>query len=235
MTKEKIPRNNINIDIININDNIIKYQKKQSIKKYLNNKTQSNSETELIKENFILNAFTNKSLKKDKIKFINDKKINTNNNINNNDMKKINVKEMKEKYHNLLRGKKFTHGSYDTTNRLHLLKKFRALNNPLGNISNNIINNTITNTINSHKYKRSPLTKNNILSPNERNQNILKNYNKTPIKNKINKNNKDNIMENNNINNINNKDIVGNKYQYISNKKNKQLDINNKKMKFVKK
>ena len=123
LTKEKIPRNNINIDIININDNIIKYQKKQSIKKYLNNKTQSNSETELIKENFILNAFTNKSLKKDKIKFINDKKINTNNNINNNDMKKINVKEMKEKYHNLLRGKKFTHGSYDTTNRLHLLKK----------------------------------------------------------------------------------------------------------------
>ena len=242
LTKEKnqgTNGTNIELDIINIDDNIINYHKKKSIKKYLNNKTQTNSEAELIKENIIFNTFTSKSLKKDKIKNINDKKIDNNNfiNINNNDMKKINVKEMKEKYHKLLRGKKFTHGSYDTANRLHLLRKFRVLNNPLvnlGNISNNIINNTINNTINSNKFKRSPLTKKNILSPMEKNRYILNNYNKTPFKNKTNKSNKNNIPENNNINN--NNDILVNKYHYITNKKiNKLLDINNKKMKYVKK
>ena len=131
--------------------------------------------------------------------------------------------EMKEKYHKLLRGNKFTHGSYDTTNRLHLLKKFRGLNNVMGTITN-----SINNTINSNKNKRSPMTKKNILSPSERIQNTLGNYIKTPIKNKFNITNKETSIENNNNNN------AGNKFHLIG-KKNKQLDTNNKKMKFIKK
>ena len=34
---------------------------------------------------------------------------------------------MKEKYHKLLKGNKFTHGSYDTTNRLYLFKKTKRV------------------------------------------------------------------------------------------------------------
>ena len=230
LTKEKIPGTNIEIDIINIEDNIVKYHKK-SIKKVLNNKTQSNSEAELIRDinhkNNALNTFTSKSLKKDKFKSNNDKKMNNNDsNINsnniNNEMKKINVKEMKEKYHKLLRGNKFTHGSYDTANRLHLLKKFRGLNNVMGNMANSI-NNTIT----SNKNKRSPLTKKNIMSPSERIQNTMGNNIKTPIKNKFNITNKETLIENNNGN-------TGNKFHLIG-KKSKQFDTNNKKMKFIKK
>ena len=225
LTKEKIGAN-IEIDIINIEENIFKYKKK-SIKKFINNKTQSNSEAELVKENNknFLNGFTSKSLKKDKTKNNNDKKETNDTNANNNNgLKKINVKEMKEKYHKLLRGNKFTHGSYDTTNRLHILKKFRGLNNIVGTITNSN-NNTIT----SNKNKRSPLTKKSILSPGERIQNTIGNYIKTPIKNNLNINNKDTSTENNNNNNVG-----GNKFHLI-NKKIKQLDTNNKKMKFIKK
>ena len=232
LTKEKIPGTNIEIDIINIEDNFVKYHKK-SIKKFLNNKTQSNSEAELIKDmnnkNNGLNSFTSKSLKKNIYTNKNDKKINNNdsniNKINNNEIKKINVKEMKEKYHKLLRGNKFTHGSYDTTNRLHLFKKFRGLNNVMGTVTNSI-NSTITS---SNKNKRSPLTKKSILSPSDRVQNTVGNYIKTPNKNKYNLNNKETSIENNN-NNV----ISGNKFHLI-NKKNKQIDTNNKKMKFIRK
>ena len=184
LPKDKITSTNIEIDIININENnIVRYNKK-SIKKYLNNKTQSNSEAELIKDinnknkNTLINTLTSKSLKKDKIN-------KNNNDINITDMKKINVKEMKEKYHNILRGNKFTHGSYDTTNRLHLFKKFRGLNNALSNI-----NNSNNNTITSNKNKRSPLTKKIVLSPSKNIHNNLSNFTKTPIKNKFNINNK---------------------------------------------
>ena len=236
ITKDKLTGTNIEIDIINIEENNIAKYHKKSIKKYLNNKTQSNSEAELIKDmtnknskNTLGNTCTSKSLKKDKVnKNNNEKKIDNNNNndINNNngnEMKKINVKEMKEKYHKLLRGNKFTHGSYDTTNRLHLLKKFRGLNNGISNTSN-INNNTIT----SNKNKRSPLTKKGVLSPSKNITNNLSNYIKTPIKSTFNINNKEISIENSNNNNI------GGKLQIIG-IKNKQLDTNNKKMKFVKK
>ena len=235
LTKEKIPGTNIEIDIINIEDNFVKYHKK-SIKKLLNNKTQSNSEAELIKDmnnkNNGLNSFTSKSLKKNIYQNNNDKKINNNegnniNKINSNEIKKINVKEMKEKYHKLLRGNKFTHGSYDTTNRMHLFKKLRGLNNVMGTVTNNI-NSTITS---SNKNKRSPLAKKNIASPSDRVQNTVGNYIKTPNKNKYNLTNKETSIENNNNNN---NVINGNKFHLI-NKKNKQIDTNNKKMKFIKK
>ena len=125
LPKDKITSTNIEIDIININENnIVRYNKK-SIKKYLNNKTQSNSEAELIRDtnnknskNALINTCTSKSLKKEKVnKNNNDKKLDNNNNNdtnnnNGNEMKIINVKEMKENYHKLLRGNKFTHGFY---------------------------------------------------------------------------------------------------------------------------
>ena len=228
LNREKIPGTNIEIDVINIEDNIIKYKK--SLKKYINNKTQTNSETELIKDISSnrfkgLTAFTSKSIKKDKYKNIRDKKIiNTQNNIinNNTEMKKINVKEMKEKYHKLLRGNKITHGSYDTANRLHYFKKFRGLNNGLNSMTNSI-NNTIT----SNQNKKSPFNKKSILSPSERIQNSMTNYIKTPIKNKLSITNKEISIDNNNL-------IGENKFHLI-NKKMKNNDINNKKMKFIKK
>ena len=230
LAREKIPGTNIEIDIINIDDNIFKYKKK-SVKNFTNNKTQTNSEAELIKEisnnkNKGISAFTSKSLKKDKYKTIRDKKIiNTENNIisNNTEMKKINVKEMKEKYHKLLRGNKITHGSYDTANRLHLFKKFRGLNNGIISMTN-----SINNTISSNQNKRSPFTKKSILSPSERIQKTMTNFIKTSIKNKLSITNKETSIENNN-------NIIGeNKFQLI-NKKNKNLDTNNKRMKFIKK
>ena len=227
LTKEKIPGTNIELDIINIEDNILKHHKK-SKKKLVNNKTQTNSEAELFSgmqnKNFAYNTVNNKSIKKDKIKIINDKKNNNDiNKINStHEIKKINVKEMKENYHKLLKGNKITHGSYDTANRLHLLKKFRGVSNGIGNMTNNIINNTTT----SNKNKRSPLGKKNILSPSERISNDLSNYIKTPNKNKLNLTHKESSIENNTF--------VGSKF-YMLGKKNKQLDTNNKKMKFIKK
>ena len=224
LQKEKLPETNIEIDVLSIENNLVKYNK-NSKKKFLNNKTQSNSEAKLIKDinnkNNILNAFTSKSLKKDNLNNNNDKKKNNNDNLNANDMKKINVKEMKEKYHKLLRGNKVTHGSYDTTSRLHILKKFRALNNPIGSMTR-----SINKTIISNK-KRSPVNKKNILSPSEKNQNTMSNYIKSPIQNKFNLSNKNTSIENYNV-------VGGNKFHLIG-KKNKQVDTNNKKMKFLKK
>ena len=225
LQKEKLPGTNIKIDIINIENNLVKYNKNPK-KIFLNNKTQSNSEAKLIKDinnkNNILNTFASKNLKKDNLNNNNDKKvINNDNNINVNDLKKINVKEMKEKYHKLLRGNKFTHGSYDTTSRLHILKKFRVLNNPIESMTT-----SINKTIISNK-KISPMNKKNILSPNERIPNTMSNFIKSPIKNKFNLSNKNTSIENYNT-------IGGNKFNLIG-KKNKQIDTNNKKMKFIKK
>ena len=229
ITKDKNSGNKF--EIINLNENKIKFKKK-SIKKYLTNKIQSNSEAELMREmnskKILMNTFTSKSLKKDifsnneKNNDINNNKNSVNN--NKNEIKKINVKEMKEKYHNLLRGNKFTHGSYDTTNRLHLFKKFQGLNNITNNVASNINNNTITAL---NKIKRSPLNKLDVLSPGKKIKNNLSNYIKSPIKNKCNRNSKEIYIENNN----NNKDEG--KLNLIGMKK--QLDANNKKMKFIKK
>ena len=228
--KEKISGTNIETDITGVDENKINY-KKNSTQKYINNKTQSNSEAELMrdlnKRKIVMNAFINKSLKKN-----NEKKNDSNNimnkmNNNKSEMQKINVKEMKEKYHKLLIGNKLIHGSYDTTNRLHLFKKFRTLNN-----NNNKINNSHNNTIISNKSKRSPLDKNQILSPGKKIFNNLSNYIKTPFKNKHNINTKEIFIENNNKNNGNGG--AGGKLNIIG-IKNKQSDINNKKNKFLKK
>jgi len=54
---------------------------------------------------------------------------------------KISAKEMKEKYHKFMMGNKIIHGSYDTSNRLHIFKKFTSLYNHT-NVNSNTINNT---------------------------------------------------------------------------------------------
>ena len=229
LPKDKMPGNHAALDILNIEDKMVKYRK-NSLKKLLNYKTQTNSEAELIKDinknRNILNTIESKSMKREKIKTkakINNNMSNTNNknNIpeNNKEIKKLNVKEMKEKYHKLLRGNKFNHGSYDIANRLHLFKKFKGLNTIMDNMTN-----SINTTINENKYKRSPLTKK-ILSPSERLQNSLNNYIKTPIKKRFETNKEINTIEVINLEN---------KFKLIE-KKNKQIDTNNKKMKFLKK
>ena len=53
---------------------------------------------------------------------------------------KISAKEMKEKYHKFMMGNKLIHGSYDTSNRLHIFKKLSSLYNHT-KISSNTINN----------------------------------------------------------------------------------------------
>ena len=233
--KDKMPGNQVALDILNIDDKMVKYRKK-SLKKLLNYKTQINSEAELIKDinknRNILNTIESKSMKREKIK---KKGKNNSNNVsnanyktnvekpeNNNEIKKLNVKEMKEKYHKLLRGNKFNHGSYDIANRLHLFKKFRGLNTIMDNMTNSINMNT---TIAENKFKRSPLLKKNVLSPSERIQNSLNNYIKTPNKRRFGANKETNTIEVNNLEN---------KFKLIE-KKHKQMDSNNKKMKFLKK
>ena len=233
--KDKIIGNNIDIDVINIEGNRIKYRKK-SLSKLINNNTQTNSEAELNKDNnFIskknnqLNTINNKSITKDK----NNAKIKQNNEINikNNyekienpeEMKKINVKEMKEKYHKLIRGNKLNHGSYDIANRIPLYKKFRGLHKIMDNVTNSI-NSTINTYITN---KRSPLVKKSVLSPSERIQNNVSNFIKTPNKMMHEERNKE-FTTIEVTNNFRNKiKIIGNK--------NKQVDSNNKKMKFLKK
>ena len=229
LTKDKIPCSNNELDIINIEDKIVKYHKKL-VRKSVNHKTQSNSEAELFQENINKNyILTNENIKsvKDKNMNINDKKNTYNNNkINSNEIRKLNVKEMKEKYHKLLRGNKATHGSYDTTNRFHLYKRFKAVNGVMGNMTN-ITNSIINNTTTSIKNKRSPLTKKGVLSPSERISNNMTKYINTPIKNMLNMTHKESSIENKNM-------FSGNKF-FLMDKRNKKYDINNKKLKYVKK
>ena len=143
-------------------------------KMIINNKTQIISKKEVNTENINNknNILSKKNLKKEKEK----KDIN-----NKNEVKKINAKEMKEKYHKLLKENTFTHGSYDNQNRLHLFKKFKTLNKNNENLSNtnsySINNKTI-----SSKNNKSPITKKYILSPSEKIKDIINNYIKTPIK-----------------------------------------------------
>ena len=230
LPKDKMQKANLDLDIINIDEKMVKYQKK-SLKKLVNYKTQTNSEAELIKDinknEHYLNTIESKSIKKEKII-----KKNKQNNINNKtniekpestkEVKKLNVKEMKEKYHKLLRGNKLNHGSYDIANRLHLFKKFKGLNNIVGNMTNSV---NINSTISAIKNKRNPLLKKNVLSPNERIQNTLNDFIKTPNKNRFEKKKESATIEVTNLEN---------KFKSIG-KENKHMDSNNKKMKFIKK
>ena len=228
LTKDKIPCSTNELDIINIEDNIVNYHRKL-IRKSVNHKTQSNSEAELFQENINKNYFlTKENIKNenDKNKNINDKKNTYNNKTNNNEIRKLNAKEMKEKYHKLLKGNKATHGSYDTTNRFHLYKRFKAVSGVMGNMTN-ITNSIINNTTTSIKNKRSPLTKKGILSPSERITINMTKYINTPIKNMLNMTHKESSVEKNNM-------FTGNKL-FLMEKKNKKYDVNNKKLKYLKK
>ena len=232
LPKEKMHKKDLDLDIMNIEEKMVKYRKK-SLKKLINNKTQTNSEAELGKDmnknNPILNTITSKSIKKEKImKKKQHTELNNKTNIEKDkadstkEVKKLNAKEMKEKYHKLLRGNKFNHGSYDIANRIHLFKKFKGLNNIMGNMN---MTSSINNTINVNKNKRSPLIKKSVLSPSERIQNTLSNFIKTPIKTRIEKKKENATIEVTNL---------GNKFKFIG-KDNKHMDSNNKKMKFLKK
>jgi hypothetical protein len=228
LTKDKIPCSTNELDIINIEDNIVNYHRKL-IRKSVNHKTQSNSEAELFQENINKNYFlTKENIKNenDKNKNINDKKNTYNNKTNNNEIRKLNAKEMKEKYHKLLKGNKATHGSYDTTNRFHLYKRFKAVSGVMGNMTN-ITNSIINNTTTSIKNKRSPLTKKGILSPSERITINMTKYINTPIKNMLNMTHKESSVEKNNM-------FTGNKL-FLMEKRNKKYDVNNKKLKYLKK
>ena len=143
-----------------------------------------------------------------------------------NKFKKISAKEMKEKYHKFMQGNKFIHGSYDTSNRLHLFKKFSTLYN--SHDANNTNNNNNITEISQRKILdiKSPFKVNNLhTSPGSKVSN--KNINdKTPNRKKIQINKKENTQEKNKyfiykINGVKNKIFIS--------------DANNKKMKFVKK
>ena len=231
--KERMYRTNIGLDLINMDENIVKYQKK-SLKRILNIKTKANSEVELIKDinknHNILNTITNKSFKNDKIMKLKknidennkDDKTNIDKFENNKYFKKLNVKEMKEEYHKLLRKNKFNHGSYDIANRIPLSRKFIGLSNILRNF-----NSSINNTFNLNTNKRNPLLKKNVLIPSERLQNSLNEYINTPIKNTLNEKKEKSTIE---VTKIKTKlKMIG------KGNKNINIDSNNKKMKFIKK
>ena len=231
--KERMYRTNIGLDLINMDENIVKYQKK-SLKRILNIKTKANSEVELIKDinknHNILNTITNKSFKNDKIMKLKknidennkDDKTNIDKFESNKYFKKLNVKEMKEEYHKLLRKNKFNHGSYDIANRIPLSRKFRGLSNILRNF-----NSSINNTFNLNTNKRNPLLKKNVLIPSERLQNSLNEYINTPIKNTLNEKKEKSTIE---VTKIKTKlKMIG------KGNKNINIDSNNKKMKLIKK
>ena len=152
--------------------------------------------------------------------------------------KKISAKEMKEKYHKFMQGNKFIHGSYDTSNRLHLIKKLSSLYNS-HNIYSTNNNNNIT-EISQRKTLdiKSPFKINNIMNtPGSKisnkniNSNIIlgsncKYHEGTTFKKNIKVNKKEGTQEKNKysinkINGLKNKAFIN--------------DTNNKKMKFVKK
>ena len=159
--------------------------------------------------------------------------------VSENKLKTISAKEMKEKYHKFIMGNKIIHGSYDTSNRLHLFKKFNYLYK-----NNNSISKTINNTNISHKKIidiKSPYNFNNIVgksahkkmnknsckinSFNEKG-NSYKIYEKTTLNGKTKLHKKEEIHGKNKhifykINGIKNRIFIG--------------DTNNKKMKYVKK
>jgi len=114
------------------------------VKDHIKSVTQVNLEAEAQKNSKILSYKGSKEVSKNK-------------------PKKVSAKEMQAKYHKFMLGNKIIHGSYDTSNRFHLFKKFHYLYN-----NNNANNNSINNTINiSHKKildKKSPFKFNNIFN-----------------------------------------------------------------------
>ena len=151
--------------------------------------------------------------------------------------KKISAKEMKEKYHKFMQGNKFIHGSYDTSNRLHLIKKLSSLYN-----SHNIYNTNNNNITEISQRKtldiRSPFKINNIMNtPGSKISN--KNINSNIILGSNCKFNEGTAFKKNTK--INKKDGTQEKNKYsiykINGLKNKPFinDANNKKMKYKKK
>ena len=183
----------------------------------------------------IKNYYTQGNLESDNTKTKKHLNMKENKEISEKKYKKISAKEMKEKYHKFIQGNKFIHGSYDTSNRLHLIKKLSSLYN-----SHNIyVNNNIT-EISQRKTLdiKSPLKINNIMNtPGSKisnknvNSNIIlgshyKNYGGTSFKKNMKMNKKDGTQEKNKYS-IHKMNCLKNK-AFIS-------DTNNKKMKFVKK
>ena len=170
----------------------INNRKKNNIIKELNS-LRSNNNINIRNNNFLndhIKNFTQVNLsleKKSKKNIIYKNSKNT----SKNKLKKISAKEMKEKYHKFMNGNKIIHGSYDTSNRLHLFKKFSSLYNNSNMNNYNFNFNNITEI--SHRKiidKKSPYKFSNILN--------------TPANKNLNKN----------VNNINN-NIVRNSYENL--------------------
>ena len=162
-------------------------------------------------------------------KFLNSKESKE---VSENKYKKISAKKMKEKYHKFMQRNKFIHGSYDTSNRLHLFKKFSSLYNSHNTNANNITE------ISQRKILdiKSPFKINNIIStPGSKisNKNLNLNLNLN-----INKNN-EKFSHRKTIQMGKKETQEKNKYfiYKINGLKNKIFisDSNNKKMKFIKK
>ena len=167
--------------------------------------------------NFKSNNFNKKNAKLNK----EDKEITS--------LKKVSAREMKEKYHKLMQGNKIIHGSYDTSQRLHLFKKFSLLH---GSTYNNIINsnvfnrNNISEILQKKKYtKKFPISKKNLISPGAKIPHVM-NKDKTPKKEKEIKFQKNKEQDK--------AKIVYKKINLLKNT-NENEDLNNKKMKYAKK
>ena len=152
-------------------------------------------------------------------------------------IKKINTKEMKEKYHKFIQRNKIIHGSYDTSNRLHIFKKFSSLyNNSNVNSNNNtteISHGKIFDIKSPFKYSNIINTPGNkVLNTNDSSANTnkvansYKNHEKSSQLKKLKMKKKEIIQDKNKhflfkINGLKNQIFI--------------CDVNNKKMKFVKK
>ena len=207
INKLKKEINSIKIKSLINNDNFMN--------EYIKKSTQDNLDLGKIKTKRILNLNENKKLSDNKLK-------------------KISAKIIKQEYHKFIQNNKI-HGSYDTSNRSYLIKKY----NSLYNTYRTNMNNTIEISQRKMKDKQTPFKVNNIGSTpgtkisikNERinlNNNILRNYHKNNDKlsyqKKMKIDKKEDIQNNNKF------------YSTIKNLKNKNfiIDTNNKKMRFVK-
>ena len=144
-------------------------------------------------------------------------------------VKKISAREMKEKYHKLMQGSKIIHGSYDTSNRMHLFKKFSLLHGTTYNsiINSNVFNrNNISEILQKKKYtKKFPISKKNLISPGAKIPHAM-NKDKTPLKEreiKVQKNKEQEKAK-----------VVFKKINIIKNM-NENEDLNNRRMRYVKK
>ena len=254
---EHITNNNINNKNIYLNNNDKIEQLKSKLNKKIMSRKQKINSFQINNKNNFFSSFNNykitkesNSLKRNNISnnenFINYyiknytqsldlDNIKTKNNLNSiekkdikeNKFKRISAKEMKEKYHKFMQGNKFIHGSYDTSNRLHLFKKFSSLYNS-HIFNNNTTNNNIT-EISQRKILdiKSPFKINTNLRTSPGSKISNKNINdKTPNRKQIQINKKEKTQEKNKyfiykINGLKNKIFIS--------------EVNNKKMKFIKK